>query len=250
MTRSQDPPHPAGPDGARQGRPEPIGPDSNAGLARRSLLLAGLGTLVGCASPTTRRALPGAVWPQSAPIARQGTPVPAPVKATPALPGVMARTDWTSRRPVQARVNPMTKLRFITIHHDGMSPFYATSKPAVAARIELIRTGHVDRRGWGDIGYHFTVDRAGRIWEARSLELQGAHVKDHNEGNIGVLCLGNFEEQTPSTAQVRALESFVKSLHARYGIGRGCVRTHRDWAPTKCPGRHLLPHTSRLVASI
>lgn len=250
MTRSQDPPSRTD---LGDVPPAPSAHDDSgpaAGLGRRSLLLAGLGTLVGCASPTTRRALPGALWPESTPIARQGTPVPTPVKAAPALPGVMARYDWTRSSPVGSRVNPMTKLRFITVHHDGMSPFYATSKAAVAARIELIRAGHVNRRGWGDIGYHFTIDRAGRIWEARSLGLQGAHVKDHNEGNIGVLCLGNFEEQVPSTAQVRALESFVKTLHARYGITRGGVKTHQDWAPTKCPGKHLLPHTTRVIASL
>ena len=132
----------------------------------------------------------------------------------------------------------------ITIHHDGMSPFRETNYAKVADRIEVIRTAHLKRDGgsrWGDIGYHFVVDRAGRVWEARSLAWQGAHVKDHNEGNIGILCLGNFEEQTPSAKQLAALERLVKTLRARYNIPSDHVLTHREWpgANTKCPGQNL-----------
>ena len=30
-----------------------------------------------------------------------------------------------------------------------------------------------------DVGYHYAVDRAGRVWECRPLTWQGAHVRNH-----------------------------------------------------------------------
>jgi hypothetical protein len=136
-------------------------------------------------------------------------------------------------------MDPPTK---ITIHHDGMSPFAGTSRSTVADRIELIRVSHLKRDGgnrWGDIGYHFVVDRSGRVWQARPVSYQGAHVKHQNQANVGVLCLGNFEEQSPSRNQVRRLETLIVELRARYRVPVSRVYTHRELDSTKCPGRNL-----------
>ena len=134
--------------------------------------------------------------------------------------------------------------RQITIHHDGMPPFAAIDLAAVKTRIDLIRRAHLNRDGgnrWGDIGYHFVVDRAGRAWEARPLTYQGAHVKDHNEGNIGILCLGNYEVQVPTQAQLRKLEQLIMTLRGRYRIAPTAVYTHQELCNncTLCPGRNL-----------
>jgi N-acetyl-anhydromuramyl-L-alanine amidase AmpD len=66
-------------------------------------------------------------------------------------------------------------------------------------------------------------------------------VKNCNEGNIGVMCLGNFELQSPSARQLETLENLLACLRDRYRISRSCVRTHREWpgAKTACPGRNL-----------
>jgi len=139
----------------------------------------------------------------------------------------------------------MSRIRFITVHHTGSRVIYDTDQAAVARRLEQVRRIHVDSNGWGDIGYHFIVDRAGRIWEGRPLTLQGAHVRDRNEGNIGVVCLGNFEDQKPSTGQVQAMQVLLRDLRTKYAVSLSGVRTHREWAPTKCPGRHLQAHIDR-----
>ncbi|MEC8560839.1 MAG: peptidoglycan recognition family protein [Planctomycetota bacterium] len=210
---------------------------------RRLVLLAGLGLLAGCSTPRTRTALPQPEWPDASTLAVEGTPVPAPARPDAGSRSpVVARSYWAKGGPIVSRINPMGTPNRITIHHDGMPPFAATSKGEVARRIEVIRRAHLNRDGggrWGDIGYHFVVDRAGRAWEARSLRYQGAHVKNQNECNIGILCLGNFEEQIPSRDQVRGLELLVVDLRTRFRIPTARVRTHRELSSTLCPGRHL-----------
>jgi hypothetical protein len=213
-----------------------------SGVARRSMLLLGLGALAGCATSKARTNLPSALWPAAQPTVVAGTAVPPGPFVTAGLTNALARTSWAKGNPIPARMNRMTTPTKITIHHDGMSPFTGTSRSSVAARIELIRTSHLKRDGgnrWGDIGYHFVVDRAGRVWQARPVSYQGAHVKNHNEGNIGVLCLGNFEEQSPTRNQVRRLEALIVQLRSQYRVPISKVYTHRELGSTACPGRNL-----------
>ncbi len=160
---------------------------------------------------------------------------------------VLPRLQWAMSMPEPARMDRMQPARAITLHHDGMEPLFATDPRSVAARLELVRQMHRGK-GWGDIGYHFAIDRAGRVWEARPLNWQGAHVKDHNEGNIGILVLGNFEEQAPSEAQIQALRRFLLMLMQYYGIQAQDVHTHREWpgASTACPGAQLQPVVERM----
>ena len=148
----------------------------------------------------------------------------------------------------------MKLARYITIHHDGMaSSFTNTSKPAAKARLEKIRKEHLKRDGgrWGDIGYHYAIDPAGRLWEGRSLKWQGAHVKARNAGNIGVVVLGNYEKQSLTRAQSAAIESTLKLLMKKHSVPVSRVLTHQEWAgaATACPGNSLQRLMSNLRRS-
>jgi hypothetical protein len=122
------------------------------------------------------------------------------------------------------------------------------SQRAAAERMRLIRTGHISRKGepFADIGYHFAIDPAGRVWEGRPLVYQGAHVRGQNDNNLGIVLMGNFDQQRPTPDALRTLERFVAAQMSRYGVPLSGVRTHQELAPTACPGRNL---QSSLVAS-
>lgn len=165
-------------------------------------------------------------------------------KAEPALQdGVIPRARWAKSGPDMGDINPMLPIKSLTIHHEGWEPFVTSDFDDTAYRIEHVRIAHRNAKGGGyaDIGYHFVVDREGRVWEGRSLKFQGAHVKNHNEGNIGIMCLGNFEEQNPTEKQLAGLSRQVRTIMARYKIPIKRVHTHREWpdAQTLCPGRSL-----------
>ncbi|MCA9284026.1 MAG: N-acetylmuramoyl-L-alanine amidase [Phycisphaerales bacterium] len=241
----------------RHGPPEPgrvvrslLG--ESAPSRRRFLALGALAAIAaGCESTQRVSRMPDPVWPKEpvvptpapSPTSLPGTPPPSPrPMGPPTMPGVIPRAAWAKGDPVPSMMNKMTPVKHITIHHDGMTPFLAVDQASSVARIELIRTGHRNRPDpWGDIGYHFIVDRAGRVYEGRPLVYQGAHVKNHNEGNIGILCLGNFEAQAPSDAQLRAVAAHVQSVRHIYSVQVANVHTHREWqgAQTLCPGRSL-----------
>ncbi len=233
----------------------------------------GLFALAGCASQQQAATgpLPGPQWPgppegpqkavvvppantsKNTPVIAQPGPLPPVNPVNPGLPtGVLSRTRWTSAALMRpSNVRPMNGVAYITVHHDGMPKAFLTeSESETITRLRSIQNAHtlrVSKAGelWADIGYHYIIDRAGRVWEGRPIVYQGAHVQDCNEHNIGVMCLGNFMIQQPTNAQTDRLDQFVAQLMRTYGISLRNVRTHQEWNPTECPGRNLQVYMAR-----
>jgi len=228
--------------------------------SRRGFLatsVAGAAGLVACA-PRSQVVLPRGE--RMMPLSRKKTAAPAPTDlaqkpADPpsppaaadtsspeaALPWAKPRMLWAKAPPIESRLNPMLPVTCATVHHDGLEDLFWSVRPAdVAARIERYRLGHIDRQ-WADIGYHLVIDRTGVLWQGRSIRWQGAHVHLHNEGNIGILVMGNFDLQRPTAAQLVTLRRALSDLRETYRIARGRIYTHQEWqdAQTACPGRNL-----------
>ncbi len=186
--------------------------------------------------------------------------VPAP--ATSALVQIR-RASWGART-TRSNVEPMGNPFRITIHHSA-EPLLSTTVSASEAEVRRIQKSHQDPpRGWADIGYHFLIDRAGRVVEGRPIRFQGAHAgnRETNRGNIGICVLGNFvpqpergpdyaRAQHPSEAQWKSLERLVGALRKRYGIPRRQIFAHKDFRDTSCPGPELSRWVQRVrVASV
>ncbi len=218
-------------------------------LSRRRFLIAGLGTsalaLTGCGGAMSVDPLPSAPWPDA--VARpdrrgRNDQPPADRAYTDRMLGqVIPRSRWAKGDPILRRINAMGRIANITVHHEGAAgaPVYFSDLASTAARLELIRNAHLQRMTAGDIGYHYVIDRAGRLWEGRDVRYQGAHVKDHNRQNVGVMVLGNFDIQSPTDAQLDSLRRTVLALRRRYRVTERAIYTHQELAPTACPGRAL-----------
>ena len=172
-------------------------------------------------------------------------PVPATPRREVAAPGrPLPRSAWDARSALPGEMSRMSRVRRLTVHHSALLA-HETSQRNAAAVIHSIQKTHMDGNGWGDIGYHFLIDRAGRVWTGRQLSWQGAHAggPQRNRGNIGICVLGNFvgsrRGQNPSRAQLAALESLVVDLCGRYGIPSTQILTHRELRSTDCPGARL-----------
>ncbi|MHC5037181.1 MAG: peptidoglycan recognition protein family protein [Planctomycetota bacterium] len=153
----------------------------------------------------------------------------------------MPRALWAPGPPIQSRMTPMGRVTRITVHHEGaVSPNHHTEIVDVVADLNDIRTVHMRKMSAGDIGYHYIIDRAGRIWTGRPAIYRGAHSGgEANRGNLGIMLLGNFDNQKPTKRQHRALAEFLVQQMQRYRVPVSRVFTHRELRPTRCPGRAL-----------
>jgi len=230
----------------------------NLNLDRRrvvsgGILLGATWLLSGCQSGprVASGELPGPIWPDEehgktiagplGPSATPYTPPPSPGPIAPP-PGVIARGQWTNEAVRRQRdLYSMGKVTRITIHHDALGSGSLRTMSDSQNRLRSIRSGHV-REGWADIGYHYIIDPSGRIWEGRPVVYQGAHVKDHNEQNIGVMLMGNFDQQPPTSSARASLNGFVAQLMKRHNVSVSRVYTHQELRPTRCPGRNLQSH--------
>ncbi len=231
------------------------------GLSRRDFLWLGLaGTSVmisGCVSGQSQAsARPGPLWPQSNPRPSTaaadliGPTASTPPKAlTPPVAAATAtsqgglsiipRKSWTNTSPILTKIHAMGGVKKITVHHEGWTPVWFADTDSTAKRMESIRKSHLQRLGAGDIGYHYVIDRAGRVWQGRDVRYQGAHVREHNPNNLGVMVLGNFDVQRPTDAQMVSLRATVATLMKQHRVPLKLVYTHQELNPTECPGKAL-----------
>jgi N-acetylmuramoyl-L-alanine amidase len=227
--------------------PQPESPLPPSAVSRRDLisggLLLGAGFLLaGCRSRggTREGSLPEPLWPDKhAAIPSIPSPPPGP------LPGptteIIPRSAWASgglRNSGQRHL--MNGVRRITIHHTAMDASGLQGTAEIGNMLDRIRKEHLRRDSRVvDIGYHFIIDPQGRVWAGRSTMLQGAHVKDKNEHNLGICVMGNFEVQHPTPAQVRTLNTFVPTQMRRYNVHTSQLFTHRELGESACPGASL-----------
>lgn len=203
--------------------------------SRRQVLRLGAGllpllglTVRGAAAATVKRTLP-----------------PVDLDFLNAVVDFQPRDAWAADAPRPWRLRGIDYLDRMTVHHAGSVMATDATRERVQDRLLGIQADH-GNRGYGDIAYHFMIDFSGRVWEGRSLAYEGAHTAGQNAHNIGVMLLGNFEEQSPTTPQFQALKNLTRTLRDRYRIKPHRIYGHRDLAQSLCPGLRLYREIVRL----
>jgi hypothetical protein len=172
----------------------------------------------------------------------------------PPIPAIISRAGWNARplnleAPEEfgvfdSRSNPAgvliypddltTVLNTIVVHHSAIP----NASPAEIQEL------HMDRRGFADVAYHFLIDSEGIIYEGREINVRGAHVQGFNTGSVGIVLLGNFNDEQPSEVQLASLRGLVDYL--RYAFEIRYLAGHKDYPDqspdgTECPGDNLYP---------
>ncbi len=176
-----------------------------------------------------------------------GKPLGPPPSKEPANTyGILPRSAWTREGPNLKTIDPMNGVKLITFHHSGdPKPFTTTDYAETAQHLEYVRQYHRSR-SFQDIGYHFAIDRAGRVWQLRSLNYQGQHVRYNNEHNIGIVVLGNFDLQTLTQAQKDKIKSFGTLVRKQYALSTSKIYTHQEIVKTECPGDNMQPFMTQI----
>jgi hypothetical protein len=188
-------------------------------------------------------------------------------------PKVTPRVDWganeslrfdsTGKETWPPAFYPVQKL---IVHHTATQ----NNDPDPAATVRSIYYYHAVTQGWGDIGYNFLIDEAGRVYEGRHTfdyasgsspteedaagnGVTAAHAVGFNSGTVGIALLGTLSNQDATPAARHALEQVLAWESGHHGIDpqgsslytnpvNGSQKTfaniagHRDVVATDCPG--------------
>jgi hypothetical protein len=104
---------------------------------------------------------------------------------------------------------------------------------------------------WADVPYHYYVAVDGAVAEGREWNYVGDTNTEYDPaGHLLVVVEGNFETDTLTSAQRRAIDTLVPALARHFAIAGSMLGAHRDFADTACPGRNLYAEIPRLRALI
>lgn len=115
---------------------------------------------------------------------------------------------------------------------------------------ETIRGWHVNERGWSDIGYHYVVLLDGTVDKARPVERQGAHVRGHNKGSIGICYIGGCDadmnpKDTRTDLQKESLTELISYLMDSYEDAT--LHGHNEFSSKACPSFDVKQEYKELI---
>ncbi|XP_068142137.1 peptidoglycan-recognition protein SB1 [Drosophila tropicalis] len=148
------------------------------------------------------------------------------------------RSSWgavSARSPLRIR----GAVDYVIIHHSD-NPNGCTTSEQCKRMIKAIQTDHKGRRNFSDIGYNFIVAGDGKVYEGRGFGLAGSHAPNYNRNSIGIVFIGNFENQTPSQQMLQNAKDLI-ALAKQGGHLKDdyTLLGHRQTKATACPGTAL-----------
>ena len=149
---------------------------------------------------------------------------------------IIPRAEWGVIAPRLGELVFDWNYSTVVIHHSGNS---GMKKPSLIEELHLID------HNWDDVGYHYLVHPEGRIYEGRSIVYKGSHVRGKNTGKIGILMMGDYDEQwwddddSLTAKHLSTLRSLIITLKVHFPLVT--LGGHKDFlAGYSCPGNLMM----------
>ena len=141
-------------------------------------------------------------------------------------------------------VRLISAITHIAVHHSA----------TVTGSAEAYAHYHVEHHRWPGIGYHYVVERDGRIKKCNSLSTVSYHVGPSNRIAIGICCTGDYDQVSPPAIQLKAAAELIAELmRALPQLTVSNIWGHTQfpgYAKKSCPGkRYPLPRLRELVTA-
>lgn len=125
----------------------------------------------------------------------------------------------------------------IIVHHSGGSDAN-TLLDTSNQTAQIIKDYHLSL-GWENVGYHWLIEKSGRIVKGREENYHGAHCTGWNQKSIGICVIGNFDITLPTKEQEISLTKLLKEILVRYPQCKDKIYPHRKYAKKSCYGKLL-----------
>lgn len=141
--------------------------------------------------------------------------------------------DISSKLPSNGawKKRPLSGITDITVHHSA-GPTTQNSTDFANYHIS---------KGWPGIAYHYVIYPNGYIENTNNLDRLTWHNGYNNTQAIGIVNVGNFEYEKPTSAQVQNTIMLVDKLK-RENPNIKFLNGHNEYVPghTQCPGKYMV----------
>ncbi|MDG9666273.1 peptidoglycan recognition protein family protein [Hahella sp. CR1] len=153
---------------------------------------------------------------------------------------VIERHKWGTKTPVANKLVKDWNFDSIVLHHSGND---GKTDPVE------IEQYHMTKKGWDDVGYHYLIHSNGTIYEGRKIFHKGSHVAGANTGKIGILLMGDFDEQwwdvddNLSKTHLAATNRLIATIKSQFPHSIRKLGGHKEYLPNKgysCPGNQVM----------
>jgi len=142
----------------------------------------------------------------------------------------------------------MNEPKYLIVHHTGgtdLDPLADTSQHT----FEIVDAYHKSL-GWGKIGYHYFIDKAGNLTQGRKDGEEGAHTIGYNTQSLGICLAGNFDVTLPTQQQINTLTKLLNDKVKQYSIPVEKIVPHRCFSSKTCYGKLLADDWARKLIVI
>ena len=157
--------------------------------------------------------------------------------AAPAI-SVIPASQWGGVAATSTTAPAKHRIERITLHHGGV---LIDPEKTTESYLQSLQAWSRREKGWSDLPYHYLIDKQGRVFEGRDINIPGDTNTGYNTGGHAlIVVLGNFEEEQPNDAQLKAIVDTMATLTIRYDLPVNTIASHRDYSSvTVCPGKNL-----------
>lgn len=154
---------------------------------------------------------------------------------------VTQRADWQIIAGDIAQSEVHWCYSMVAIHHAGDGDIKTLAD---------LEKKHLKDNGWNEIGYHYIIDRDGRVYEGSQIGYKGIHVDGNNSYKIGIVFLGDYNDKgflrsdhdAVNQSQIAACSGLINTLKKYFPLTE--VGGHRDYElgdieTYHCPGNLL-----------
>jgi len=185
--------------------------------------------------------------------AKRATPVEAEYGTY--SPQLVTRAMWQAKAPLPGML-PQEPLGII-LHHSGTRRNTGLALEPKLRNLQSFSQRPVHRAAgrtdasWPDVPYHFYIDGNARIGEGRDVRFAGdTNTGYDTKGYIQIAIEGDFETEQPTPQQIEAVRDLLVWLMLSWQITEERISTHKDHAPTDCPGKNLLAVLPNAMRSV
>lgn len=149
---------------------------------------------------------------------------------------IILRSEWGARHDNGSGSAPLPASEVWLHHSVTASAGPSATQEQDAAKIRDIEAVGESRFGTG-ISYTWLITEAGRIFEGHSVGRLGTHTGGRNSIARAICLVGNYDNLTPTPAQLVAVAWLLQKAKAEGWIRQARLNGgHRDVKATGCPG--------------